>query len=62
MLSVRRAGVTIALQRLSRDGLVTAKRGIIVVKNRAGLLLAANGLYGIPEAEYRRLTGWRTKH
>lgn len=61
MLNVRRAGVTVALHGLNRKGLVSAKRGQIVVLNRAGLETAANGLYGIPEAEYRRLTGWRTK-
>jgi len=62
MLNVRRAGVTEALQALSRKGLITAKRGQIMVTDRAGLERAANGLYGIPETEYRRLTGWRSKH
>ena len=62
MLNVRRAGVTVALQGLSRKRLVTASRGRIVVVDRTGLVAIANGLYGIPEAEYRRLTGWRTKH
>lgn len=62
MLNVRRAGVTIALQGLSRQALITAKRGQVVVADRPGLEKAANGLYGIPEAEYRRLTGWQTKH
>jgi len=62
MLNVRRAGVTVALQALAGKRLITAKRGQIMVTNRAGLLAAANGLYGIPEAEYRRLTGWRSKH
>jgi CRP-like cAMP-binding protein len=62
MLNVRRAGVTVALQGLSRKRLVTASRGRVVVVDRTGLVAIANGLYGIPEAEYRRLTGWRTKH
>jgi CRP-like cAMP-binding protein len=63
MLNVRRAGVTVALQGLSRRRLVRAPaRGHIVVADRGGLEAAANGLYGIPEAEYQRLTGWRTKH
>jgi CRP-like cAMP-binding protein len=62
MLNVRRAGVTLALQRLARKGLVTAKRGKIVVRARAKLEASANGHYGIPEAEYRRLTGWNAKH
>ena len=62
MLNVRRAGVTEALHALSRKRVITAKRGQITVTNRAGLETSANGLYGIPEAEYRRLTGWRSKH
>jgi CRP-like cAMP-binding protein len=61
MLNVRRAGVTEALQALNRKGLLTAKRGGIGVQDRAGLEAQANGLYGIPEAEYLRLTGWRPR-
>jgi DNA-binding FadR family transcriptional regulator len=61
MLNVRRAGVTEALQVLTRRRVITAKRGEITVINRAGLETMANGLYGIPEAEYRRLTGWQSK-
>ena len=61
MLSVRRAGVTVALQLAESQGLISAKRGLIYVKDRAGLKKIANGLYGIPEAEYRRLTGWNAK-
>ncbi len=62
MLNVRRAGVTEALQGLSRKALISAGRGHIVVSDRAGLLACANGLYGIPESEYLRLTGWKTRH
>ena len=62
MLNVRRAGVTVALQGLSTKGLISATRGLILVTDRAGLKACANGLYGIPEAEYLRLTGWRSKH
>jgi CRP-like cAMP-binding protein len=62
MLNVRRAGVTVAVQALSDRNLIVPNRGHITVSNRAGLEAAANGLYGIPEAEYRRLTGWRSKH
>jgi len=29
---------------------------------RAGLEARANGLYGIPESEYLRLTGWKSMH
>ncbi len=62
MLNVRRAGVTEALQALSRKAFISAGRGHIVVMDRAGLVACANGLYGIPESEYLRLTGWKTRH
>ena len=62
MLNVRRAGVTEALQALSGKALISAGRGHIVIKDRAGLVACANGLYGIPESEYLRLTGWKTRH
>jgi CRP-like cAMP-binding protein len=55
MLGVRRAGVTTTLQKLESDGLVTAKRGRIVIEDRAGLIRLADRLYGVAEAEYRRL-------
>ncbi|HYK80448.1 MAG TPA: Crp/Fnr family transcriptional regulator [Micropepsaceae bacterium] len=55
MLGVRRAGVTTTLQKLESDGLVAAKRGLIVIEDRAGLIRLADRLYGVPEAEYRRL-------
>jgi CRP-like cAMP-binding protein len=55
MLGVRRAGVTTALQKLESDGLVIAKRGAVSVQDRAGLIRLADRLYGIAEAEYRRL-------
>lgn len=57
MLGVRRAGVTVALQSLESQGLVRAERGLIVVVDRDGLEDVADGSYGIPEAEYRRLIG-----
>jgi CRP-like cAMP-binding protein len=55
MLGVRRAGVTVALQKLESDELVVAKRGVIMVEDRAGLVRLADRLYGVPETEYRRL-------
>lgn len=57
MLSVRRPGVTVALQLLEHRALIAAKRGIITIRHRKGLTELANGLYGIAEAEYRRLIG-----
>jgi CRP-like cAMP-binding protein len=61
MLGVRRAGVTETLGDLQRQGFVRCARGEIVVVDRAGLEKIAGGLYGIPEAEHVRLTGWQGK-
>lgn len=57
MLGVRRPGVTDALHRLEGEGLIRAKRSLIMVRDRAGLVEVADGSYGGPEAEYRRLLG-----
>jgi len=57
MLGVRRAGVTVALQALEERGLISTKRGQIVVLDRAGLEAVAGGSYGAAEAEYERLIG-----
>jgi CRP-like cAMP-binding protein len=57
MLGVRRPGVTVALKLLENDGLVSGTRGVITVLNRDGLKQRANGAYGAPEAEMRRLFG-----
>ena len=57
MLGVRRSGVTIAIQTLEGTGAIRATRGHIVVCDRAKLEETANGGYGVPEAEYRRLVG-----
>jgi CRP-like cAMP-binding protein len=57
MLGVRRPGVTTALSVLEDKGLIKPKRGAISVLDRAGLTAAANGAYGVPEAEFRRLFG-----
>jgi CRP-like cAMP-binding protein len=55
MLAVRRAGVTEALQNLSKQRLIKTGGGKIVVLNRKGIERVAGALYGVPEAEYRRL-------
>jgi len=57
MLGVRRAGVTVAVQTLERLGLVEARRGVVVVVNRARLLDYVGDGYGSPEVEYERLIG-----
>lgn len=55
MLGVRRAGVTTTVQKLEGEGLISARRGLIVVEDRPGLIKLADRLYGVSEAEYRRL-------
>lgn len=57
MLGARRAGVTMALSEFQKRGIIHTQRGVIVIKDRAALEEAANGSYGNPEAEYRRLFG-----
>jgi CRP-like cAMP-binding protein len=57
MLGVRRAGVTIALGHLEGRGLISTARGAVTIVDRDGLEESANGLYGIPEAEFERLFG-----
>ena len=55
MLGVRRPGVTVALNALELRGLIQVGRGIVTIIDREGLEIAANGIYGRPEAEYRRV-------
>jgi CRP-like cAMP-binding protein len=55
MLGVRRAGVTEALQLLASRGFIKSGRGEINVLNRRALERTAGELYGVPEAEMRRL-------
>jgi CRP-like cAMP-binding protein len=55
MLGVRRAGVTEALHALTRQKLISAGRGRIMLLDRKGIERIAGKSYGIPEAEHRRL-------
>lgn len=57
MLGSRRAGVTHALNQFQKRGIIEAKRGVIGIMDRGALEETANGIYGGPEAEYRRLFG-----
>jgi CRP-like cAMP-binding protein len=58
LLGVRRASVTVALHDLEGRSLVRSTRTLIKIVDRDGLRTAANGFYGIPEAEYDRMIGW----
>jgi CRP-like cAMP-binding protein len=55
MLGARRAGVTNALTQFQRRGILNVKRGAVTIEDRGALEEAANGSYGVPEAEYQRL-------
>jgi hypothetical protein len=55
MLGVRRAGVTTALHQLEAVGLLSLQRSSVTIIDRDGLEKTANGLYGVPEAEFERL-------
>jgi CRP-like cAMP-binding protein len=57
MLGVRRSSVTLATQVLEGAGIIDAKRGRLIVLNRAKLEEIAGESYGPPEAEYARLIG-----
>jgi CRP-like cAMP-binding protein len=60
LLGVRRQGVTVALHELEGKGLIRSTRGEVRILDREGLAVAANGFYGVPEAEYARSMGaWR---
>ncbi|WP_253333486.1 Crp/Fnr family transcriptional regulator [Limimaricola litoreus] len=55
MLGVRRSGVTVALHDLEGRGLIRSLRGRVLIRDREGLMAVTGGLYGGPEAHYRRL-------
>lgn len=57
MLAVRRSSVTLTLQVLEGDGLIRSTRGNVSIVDREGLVVRANGSYGLAEREYTRLFG-----
>lgn len=57
LLGVRRQGVTVALHDLESKELIKSTRSLVRILDRVGLQRAANGFYGLPEAEYRRTIG-----
>jgi CRP-like cAMP-binding protein len=57
MLAVQRPSVTTALHMIEGYGFIKACRGHITIKDRDALIDFADGMYGVPEAEYRRLIG-----
>jgi len=57
MLAVRRPSVTTALHVLEGKKLIYSERGVVSVRNRAGLEAFARDAYGECEKEYERLIG-----
>jgi len=57
MLGVRRASVTVALDKFEKKGVIEARRGTITVADRKAIERMAGHFYGVPEAEFRRLIG-----
>ncbi|WP_121114357.1 Crp/Fnr family transcriptional regulator [Croceibacterium ferulae] len=57
MISADRSGVTVTLHILEGGGMITSKRGRVIIRDREKLEDLAGDSYGVPEAEYRRLIG-----
>jgi CRP-like cAMP-binding protein len=57
VLAVRRPSVTTALHVLEGKKLIYSERGVVSVRDRAGLVAFARDAYGESEREYERLIG-----
>ena len=57
MLGARRPSITHALNLFEKRGIIAARRGAIMIKDRTALEEAINGCYGVPESEHQRLLG-----
>jgi CRP-like cAMP-binding protein len=57
MLGAQRTGVTVAIAELESRSLIHAKRGLISILDRDGLIELTNGVYGVAELEYKRRLG-----
>ncbi|SCB58748.1 cAMP-binding domain of CRP or a regulatory subunit of cAMP-dependent protein kinases [Rhizobium aethiopicum] len=57
MLAVRRPSVTTALHLLEGDRFIRSLRGLVIIRDRAGLEEFASDAYGKAEEEYERLLG-----
>ena len=51
------SGVTVALNLLENSALISINRGVVTIVDRKGLKAAANGAYGVSEAEFNRVFG-----
>lgn len=55
LLGTRRAGITTALADLEVANLIERSRGRLMIVDRAGLVAATRGFYGVAEQEYETL-------
>ena len=51
MLGVRRPGVTVALQALERQSLITHRRGVITILNRDAMMKRSSETYASPDSD-----------
>jgi CRP-like cAMP-binding protein len=57
MLGTRRPGVTNALTQMEEKRIIETSRGLVYIRNRAALIVAAQGSYSETEVEYLRALG-----
>jgi CRP-like cAMP-binding protein len=57
MLGVRRASITQAVHNLEAESLIQARRGLITIRDRSGLVGYCGGFYGVAEARYAEIMG-----
>ena len=55
MLGTQRSSTTLAIQALEGHLLIKARRGRITIRDREAMEAVADGIYGLPEAEFARL-------
>ncbi len=57
MIGAQRSGVTVSLHILEGSGMISSKRGRVIILDREKLEELAGDSYGSAESEYRRLIG-----
>jgi len=55
MIGAQRTGVTAVLHDLEGRGLITAQRGLVIIRDRKAMKALASSGYGVPEGEQDRL-------
>jgi CRP-like cAMP-binding protein len=58
MIGVRREGIALAAKKLEAQGLISYRRGMVTILNRAALEAQACECYQTVNLEYLRLLGW----